>query len=282
MTEQARTWTLEIPAPARMFSENTDEHWRVTSKAVKEWREASFLWATQAKLPKHLGNRVRVDVVLHFVGNRDRDNFNYHKYVVKPLVDGLCRPRTVLGRRGVRTEPGYQLVDDDNPRYLDGPFIVIGEKVPRAQFPYGLAVVTITELDEPVRPAAAARPAGPARPSRVCGCGTTFYGSAETCAACRRRKAIVDELLAGDDSAAEAAERLGRDRRSVYSHIAACMIGTARCPSAAAIAQHVTALRGDTITEDRVRAVIDTLVSDGYLAKTGRNLKIVKPLGAAA
>jgi hypothetical protein len=112
---ETRTWTLSIPAPAKMLSENSRHHWRVTGPAVKAWREASFLYATQAKLPKHL-LRVRIAVELHFTDARERDSYNYHRYVVKPCVDGPCRPRTVNGKRGVRVEPGYELVDDDNPR----------------------------------------------------------------------------------------------------------------------------------------------------------------------
>nr|WP_221374345.1 hypothetical protein [Actinoplanes polyasparticus] len=144
MTE-TRTWQLTVPAPAKMLSENSRHHWRVTGPAVKAWREASFLYATQARLPKHV-ERVRVDVTLHFTDARDRDSGNYHRYVAKPMVDGLCRPRTVNGKRGVRVEPGYELVDDDNSRKLAGPFIAIGEKVDKNVHPLGLAVVTITEV----------------------------------------------------------------------------------------------------------------------------------------
>ena len=142
---ETRTWELTIPAPAKMLSENSRLHWRVSAPAVKAWREASFLYATQAKLPKHLG-RVRLDVVLHFTDARERDSLNFHRYVIKPLTDGLCRPRTVNGKCGIRVEPGYQLVDDDSPRFLDGPFPTIGAKVDRKVHPLGLAVVTITEL----------------------------------------------------------------------------------------------------------------------------------------
>jgi hypothetical protein len=142
---EPRTFTLTIPGPAPMFSENTTEHWRRTSAAVREWRQASFLYATQARLPKHLP-KVRIDVVLHFTDARQRDSYNYHRYVVKPLADGLARPRTVNGKRGVRVEPGYELIEDDNPRFLDGPFITIGEKVVKKAHPYGLAVITITEV----------------------------------------------------------------------------------------------------------------------------------------
>lgn len=140
-----RTWQLPIPAPAKMLSENSRHHWRVTGPAVKAWREASFLYATQARLPKHLA-RIRIDVELHFTDARERDPHNFHRYVVKPTVDGLCRPRTVNGKHGVRVEPGYEVVDDDSPRFLEGPYITVGEKVAKAQYPLGLAVVTITEL----------------------------------------------------------------------------------------------------------------------------------------
>lgn len=140
-----RVWTLNIPAPAKMYSENTSAHWRVTGPAVKAWRGASFLYATQAKLPKRLA-RVRIEVMLHFTDARSRDTYNLHKYVVKPIVDGLGKPRTVNGKKGVRVEPGYELVADDNPRFVDGPFIEIGAKVDKKLHPYGLAVVTITEV----------------------------------------------------------------------------------------------------------------------------------------
>lgn len=144
MTE-TRTWQLTIPAPAVMFTENTTAHWRKTGPAVKEWRAASFVYAQQAKLPKGLA-RVRLDIVLHFTDARERDALNLHKYVVKPLTDGLCRQRQVTVKGKVRVEPGYGLVPDDTPRFVDGPFVTIGEKVDKKRYPLGLAVVTITEV----------------------------------------------------------------------------------------------------------------------------------------
>jgi hypothetical protein len=142
---EARTWVLRFPAPAKMFTENTTEHWRVTSAAVREWRAASFTYAQQAKLPKGLV-RVRIDVALHFTDARDRDALNLHKYVVKPIVDGLSKARTVKTKTGVRVEPGFGLIADDSPRHLDGPYPTIGAPVSKKDYPYGLAVVTITDL----------------------------------------------------------------------------------------------------------------------------------------
>jgi hypothetical protein len=142
-----RAWTLTINAPAPMYTENTREHWRKTAAAVKEWRAASFTYAHKAKLPTGL-NRVRIDVVLHFTDTRDRDTLNLHKYVVKPLVDGLSKSRTVKTKTGVRVEPGYQLIPDDNPRHLDGPYPLIGAPVSKKDHPYGLAVITITDISE--------------------------------------------------------------------------------------------------------------------------------------
>ncbi len=142
-----RTWQLVIPAPAPMFTENTSKHWRVTGPAVKAWREASFVYARQARLPKGL-SRVRIDVQLHFTDARERDATNLHRYVVKPIVDGLCRGRTVRTRTGVRVEPGYGLVPDDTPRYVDGPFPTIGAKIDKKVHPLGLAIVTVTDLSK--------------------------------------------------------------------------------------------------------------------------------------
>lgn len=136
MTE-TRVWTLEIPAPAKMLSANTRLHWRRIYEARKAWREAAFLYATQAKLPKGL-SKVRIDVVVHFTVNRNRDNENYSPNVGKPIADGLAKPHNGA--------PGYLLVADDNPQFLDGPFVTVGPKVSGKTYPLGLAVVTITEV----------------------------------------------------------------------------------------------------------------------------------------
>lgn len=136
MTE-TRTWQLAIPAPAVMYSANTRVFWRRTYEARKEWRNASFLYATKARLPKSLA-KVRIDVVVHFTVNRNRDNENYSPHVGKPIADGLAKPHGAA--------PGYGLIVDDTPEFLDGPFITIGAKVDKKTYPLGLAVVTITEI----------------------------------------------------------------------------------------------------------------------------------------
>lgn len=139
MTE-TRTWELTIPAPAKMYSANTRVYWRRTYEARKEWRNAAFLYATKARLPKGLA-KVRMEVVVHFTVNRNRDNENYSPYVGKPIADGLAKPHA--------SAPGYLLIADDNPTFLDGPFVTVGPKVDKKQYPLGLAVVTITELEVP-------------------------------------------------------------------------------------------------------------------------------------
>ncbi len=144
-----RVWELVIPAPARMFSVNSTEHWRVTSAAKKAWREATFVLAQQAKLPKHLP-RVRIDIALHFTTRAQRDAANYHPTVGKPCVDALATGRQVKQKNGVvRTEVGYEVIVNDTPEFLDGPHLTIGGPVSKKVHPFGLAVITITELDQP-------------------------------------------------------------------------------------------------------------------------------------
>lgn len=132
-----RTWTLTIPAPAKMYSANTREHWSPLYRARKLWREAAFAYARQAKLPKGLA-KVRIDVVVHFTIDRNRDNENWSPHVLKPIADGLAKPHA--------SAPGYLLIADDTPEFLDGPFVTVGEKVDKKRYPLGLAVVTITEV----------------------------------------------------------------------------------------------------------------------------------------
>jgi hypothetical protein len=142
---ETRTWELVLPAPARMFSVNTTEHWRRTAAAKKTWRETTYTYAIQARLPKRL-DRVRIDITLHFTTRAQRDTANFHPYVGKPIVDALGAGRVVRHKGTERVEVGYELIADDTPKHLDGPHLLIGEPVSRKDHPLGLAVVTITDL----------------------------------------------------------------------------------------------------------------------------------------
>jgi Holliday junction resolvase RusA-like endonuclease len=112
--------------------------------------------------------------------------------------------------------------------------------------------------------------------TRVCECGTRYRSEKKICAACEKRRAVVNALLADDDSAVEAAQALDRDRRRVFSYVTARSIGTNTSPSVKAIADHTG------LTTTRTDAVLMTLISDGYMTRKGTTLKIVKPLGVAA
>jgi hypothetical protein len=143
----ARTWTLAIPAPAAMQTANRREHWRAVARRRKTWREAAYLWAAVAKLPRGLA-RVRIDVELRFTTNRRRDAPNYYSEVIKPCVDALTPAREVRSRGSVRVEPGWGLIPDDTEEFLDLGAPRIGPTVSRVLYPYGLVVFTITDLSE--------------------------------------------------------------------------------------------------------------------------------------
>jgi hypothetical protein len=148
MTAQAtaqRVWTLAIPAPEPMKSANAREHWRAVSRSRRTWREAAYLWAATAKLPRGLA-KIRIDVELRFTAVRRRDAPNYHPTVIKPCVDALGPQRIVRGKNGIRVEPGWGLIPDDTAEYLDLTSPRIGVPVPRGSYPHGLVVLTITDL----------------------------------------------------------------------------------------------------------------------------------------
>lgn len=148
-------WRITFAAPERMLSSNTRLHWRVTSPIRKTWREAMYLHAVAAKLPKGLA-RVRIDVVLRMPTARRTDAPNFHHYVLKPLVDGLGPSREQVIRKGARAgqvvrEVGYGLIADDTQQYVDGPHPLIGEPArDRVRLPYGQVVLTITDLSAEV------------------------------------------------------------------------------------------------------------------------------------
>lgn len=161
-----RTWTLAIPAPEPMKSANAREHWRAVSRSRRKWREAAYLRAAAAKLPRGL-RRVCIDVELRFTSVRRRDAPNYHPTVIKPIVDALGPQRIVRGKNGTRVELGWGLIPDDTAEYLDLTVPHIGDPVPRGSYPHGLVVLTITDLI-------------PTRCERVCFGGHTDSQSAVT------------------------------------------------------------------------------------------------------
>lgn len=144
-------WALAIPAPTPMQTSNRCEHWSAVSRRRKAWRQAAYIHAAAAKLPKGL-RRVRVDVELRFITNRRRDAPNYYPEVIKPCVDALGPQRVVKARGGpgTRVECGWGLIPDDTAEYLDLTAPRIGATVPKAQHPHGLVVLTITDISHEV------------------------------------------------------------------------------------------------------------------------------------
>lgn len=144
----AREWTLTVPAPYKMLSANGNKPWRETARAKREWRNAVYQHAIAARVPVGL-RHIRVDVLLRFTTVRHRDAPNYYPFVAKPCVDALAGSRRVRDERlpgGWRVESGRGVVPNDTTEFVDGPHIDIGEPVPYRQHPYGLALITITDL----------------------------------------------------------------------------------------------------------------------------------------
>lgn len=141
---EPRSWRLEIPAPVEWVNANYRGHWAPKAKLVKTWRTTALVYARKAKLPKEL-DHVRVDAWLHFTTRHHRDAANYHD-TLKGVVDGLCRDKSHLNKKGKWVDaPGYGLIWDDTPEYLDGPFPRIGDPVDKRRYPLGLLVLDIIE-----------------------------------------------------------------------------------------------------------------------------------------
>lgn len=150
-----RVWVVEIPAPCEWPTSNKRErmHRMAFARLVKQWREAAYLAAVAAKLPKGLA-RVRIDGVARFRGHpAARDRLNLAP-VVKAAVDGLGPQRVrktrnrKTGALKIHTAVGYGLVPDDDDKHVDGPYPTIGDPLPKAAYgPSGVLVLTITELE---------------------------------------------------------------------------------------------------------------------------------------
>lgn len=134
----SKTYILSIPVPGDWINANDHRHWAKQAALVRTWRAASYMAARGAKLPKGLA-KVRIDARLRFRTSRHRDAPNYHP-TLKAVVDGLATSK----RQG---SPGYGLIADDTPAYLDGPHITFAEPIPRSPYaPAGALTLTITDL----------------------------------------------------------------------------------------------------------------------------------------
>lgn len=98
----ARTeWALWYGAvPWTMNSERSQKHWSQRSEPTKQWRDAFYILAKQARIP-HL-ERIRVIVIQHRKNRR-------------PIDLGACFPAAKAAIDGV-TDAG--VIDDDNSAHL--------------------------------------------------------------------------------------------------------------------------------------------------------------------
>lgn len=140
-----RMWTLLIPAVADFYTSNIRANHHERAKIVKAWRDATYLIATQQrpKLPIGL-RRVRMDAQLRFNNNNRRDLVNYAD-AAKPVVDALGPPFIRTGKKQAAAL-GYELIPDDGPKHLDGPYVTFGERV--AHHERRMLVLTITDLSD--------------------------------------------------------------------------------------------------------------------------------------
>jgi hypothetical protein len=157
-------WTLLIPAPVPLWSTN-DSHRRgprATSANRKEWRQAGYNAARKAGLPKGL-DRVRYAVSFHFADRLRRDALNYSE-TAKPLIDGFGPPFVQKPTKKVpqgRSAPGWSLIPDDTPQYLEATALSIGplwcdvlaglpeQRARILQSRWGGVTVVITDLSRP-------------------------------------------------------------------------------------------------------------------------------------
>jgi len=107
----ARSWTVEIPAPAPWLNANQRTDLRAQTPQRRAWRDAAHVWAQAARLPG-LG-RAHLIATLHFTDRRRRDTHNYYP-TIKACVDGLI---------------DYGLLPDDSAQYLTGPDLRLGEPI---------------------------------------------------------------------------------------------------------------------------------------------------------
>lgn len=138
---EIRTWTLTVAGPfvkpvvkrktGKVFqrqpflNSNDRDHWRVTNPIKNGWITNAIAAAEEAGIPKGLG-RVQIDGHIIKPRGGTYDAMNYYP-TAKALVDGLTR---------------YGLTEDDNNRYVKGPYLHEGGKGDAA------IIITITELEK--------------------------------------------------------------------------------------------------------------------------------------
>lgn len=81
-----RQWTVQVTAPAPFLNTNERLHGRAAARIVKAWRDATNVYARQAKLPALSRARIRADI--HWPTRRRRDAHNYMN-TIKAMIDGL-------------------------------------------------------------------------------------------------------------------------------------------------------------------------------------------------
>ncbi|WP_427422685.1 hypothetical protein [Lysinibacillus fusiformis] len=129
MTEP-REWTLAIPADTVWINSNYRNGWRRHANLVKWWRQTAHWHATAAKLPKGL-DRIYIEATFAFRDNRRRDVHNLMP-TVKAAVDGLV---------------DYGLIEDDSTKYLLGPDLRVGDKLPSGRWlDHGVLTLTICRI----------------------------------------------------------------------------------------------------------------------------------------
>jgi hypothetical protein len=172
-----RTWTVLIPAPCALWSAN-DAHRSSrfsTTGTRKDWRQAGYEAAQINRLPRGL-SRIRLALTFHFVKNARRDALNYAD-TAKPIIDAWGPPfhqaPTPKKPRGA-SAPGWSLIPDDTPAYLESTTLAIGPLWPavvkaapeydraRLTSTFGGVTAVITELTPPTNPLPAAPTARPA------------------------------------------------------------------------------------------------------------------------
>ncbi len=146
-TTGLRTWTVRLDAPTKFLTMNDRRSWRKVGADRKVWREAAYLAFQQAKLPKGIDCRVRVDVTFRFRGRApglDRANL---PSTAKVCLDAATPRREQPWKDGVRIQLGVGFLQGDSDRWVDGPYLHKGEKLPPLKGgPIGEVTLTFTEI----------------------------------------------------------------------------------------------------------------------------------------